>query len=393
MPSASSSNRTLESAGSGSGPGLYVHVPYCARACPYCDFDFRVVGRGRGLDIAGYVASLGAEIEARGLSGTAVRTVYLGGGTPSILGGEGLRATFAALDRHFDRSGALETTVELNPEHVDGALLDALVELGCDRVSLGTQTLETDGLVQLGRMHDGARGRATIEAAAERGLSVSADLIVGWPGQTPAMLDRDVARLVDAGARHLSIYALTIEPGTPWVSLVERGTRAMPDDDHQADLLARVEAWAAAAGWEHYEVASYAASADDRAVHNLGYWTGVDYVGLGPSAASAHYAADGSVTRRTNPRSDDSPGAAPTEEILDPAAAAAEGLWLGLRVLTGLSVSQWLGRFPAVDEAWLDARIERCVRRGDLERSGDHLRIAPGRWLHHDSIAVELLTL
>lgn len=387
MLSASSSSRTPDAIGS--APGLYVHVPFCARACPYCDFDFRVVGRR--LDVAGYVASLIAEIEARRLTGTAVRTVYLGGGTPSILGIDGLRATFAALDRHFDRSAALETTVELNPEHVDVALLDALVELGCDRVSLGTQTLEHDGLVQLGRMHDRARGRAAIERAAERGLAVSADLIVGWPGQTSAMLDRDVQQLVDAGARHLSIYALTIEPGTPWSSLVARGTRAMPDDDHQADLLARVEAWAEAAGWEHYEVASYAASPDDRAVHNLGYWTGVDYVGLGPSAASAEYGADGAVTRRTNPRSNDPEGTAATEEILDPVAAAAEGLWLGLRVLTGLSVTRWLARFPAVDEAWLDARIERCVRRGDLLRNGDHLGIAPGRWLHHDSIAAELL--
>jgi len=386
MPSASWSKPTSDAA-----PGLYVHVPFCARACPYCDFDFRVVGTGRGLDVAGYVASLSDEIEARALSGTAVRTVYVGGGTPSVLGPEGLAAVFAAIDRHFDRGAALETTVELNPEHVDDALLDALVDLGCDRVSLGTQTLEPNGLVQLGRGHDRMRGVAAIGAAVERGLSVSADLIVGWPGQTPTMLDDDVARLVQAGVGHLSIYALTIEPGTPWVSLVRRGTRAMPDDDLQAELLGRVHAWGDAAGWAHYEVASYAASPDDRAVHNLGYWTGRDYIGLGPSAASATVLPDGSVVRRTNPRSDDPAGTAPSEEALDPRTAAAEGLWLGLRVLTGMSIARWLARFPGVDEAWLERRIERCVRRGDLHREGDLLAIAPGRWLHHDAIAVELL--
>lgn len=397
----------------GEAPGLYVHVPFCARACPYCDFDFEV---GREPAAEAFVEALESERRGRALPrGMPVRTVYVGGGTPSLLGPTGLRALLRWIDASFDARGAMERTVELNPEHVDAALLDALVDHGVDRVSLGVQSLEPAALVQLGRVHAAERARAALEAAVARGLRVSADLIVGWPGQRAASLRADVEGILATGVEHVSIYALTIEAGTPWEALVRRGRRHEPDADAQAERLMEAAAWLEAAGLHHYEVASYARPGA-RAIHNLGYWTWRDYVGLGPSAASARYDGDGSVERRTNVRglarwraASGLPlapaGLAPvgmtvvasepvaaTRERLSPVAAAAEGLWLGLRALDGLDVAAFLRRFPAVDEAWLRARTAAEIERGNLERTADGiLRVAAGRWLWHDEIGAALL--
>lgn len=401
----------------GEAPGLYVHVPFCARACPYCDFDFEV---GREPSAEAFVDALEAERRARGLAlGLPVRTVYVGGGTPSLLGPAGLRALLGWIDASFDASGALERTVELNPEHVDEALLDALVESGVDRVSLGVQSLQPSALVQLGRAHAPERARAALVAAVARGLRVSADLIVGWPGQRAPSLQADVEGILATGVEHVSIYALTIEAGTPWEALVRRGRRRSPDADAQARRLVQAARLLEAAGLRHYEVASYARPGA-RSQHNLGYWTWRDYVGLGPSAASASHGPDGAVERRTNVRGlarwRAAPGLAITEgepdaplgaepvaepdavpttatiERLAPVAAAAEGLWLGLRALDGIDVAAFLRRFPAVDEAWLGARTAGAIERGNLERTEEGiLRVAADRWLWHDEISAALL--
>src|SRR5690606_33765287 len=188
-------------------------------------------------------------------------------------------------------------TVELNPEHVDETVLDALVEHGVDRVSLGVQSLQAEALAQLGRAHDPERARAALRAAVGRGLRVSADLIVGWPGQPSQALHDDVAGLLSCGVEHVSIYALTIEAGTPWEALVRRGRRRLPRASAQAQRLREAEERLTDAGLRHYEVASYARGIEAQGRHNLGYWTGASYVGLGPSAASAVVHADGAVER------------------------------------------------------------------------------------------------
>lgn len=374
-------------------PGLYVHVPFCARACPYCDFDFQV---GRRPPVDAFLDGLERERVERGIAhGQPVRTVYLGGGTPSLLGPAGLRRLLGWIERRFDVSAAVERTVELNPEHVDEALLDALVEHGVDRVSLGVQSLGTEALVQLGRLHRGDRALACLGAAARRGLRVSADLIVGWPGQTAEQLEADLRGLVEVGVEHVSIYALTVESGTPWERLVARGTRADPDPDAQADRLEQTAEILEAAGFSHYEVASYGRNGA-LARHNLGYWRWRSYLGLGPSAASASYSASGAVTRRTNARGFSTWVAAPVLgaqiEALNPLQAAIEGLWTGLRVLTGLDPAAFGRRFGAVDEEWMRARAAPSVARGNLEWMPDgRLRVAPGRWLWHDEIGAALL--
>ncbi|MFZ6178033.1 coproporphyrinogen-III oxidase family protein [Nannocystis pusilla] len=389
--------------------GIYIHVPFCARACPYCDFDFQV---GRAPDAGAFLAGLEREVSGRAaeladwtgseghvdkdLSDATWSTVYLGGGTPSLLGPSGLASLGEWLARRFPGAGTAEFTVEVNPEHGDEALYAAVRAIGGTRVSLGTQSTEAEGLQTLGRVHSPAQALASITAAASAGLRVSADLIVGWPGQTAAGVRADVARLTAAGAEHVSVYALTIEADTPWPTLVRRGKRRLPDSDHQADMLAAAEEALTATGLQHYEVASYA-RAGAEARHNLLYWTWQDYLGLGPSAHSARYFADGSVLRRGNVRGlptwAKDPSTPAEAERLTPEAAAIEGLWTGLRDLRGLEVAAYLRRFPAVTRAWIEHRTRRQVARGNLEwrEAGQILRIAPGRWYWHDAVAADLL--
>lgn len=370
--------------------GLYIHVPFCARACPYCDFDFQV---GRSPATERFVAGLEREVATRLAEETwpeAWSTVYLGGGTPSLLGADGLRALGGWISGRFPGAGADEYTVEVNPEHATSELAAAIRDIGGARVSLGVQTLDPAGLAALGRVHSAEAARAAISTMRDAGLAVSADLIVGWPGQTLEGLAIDVAGLVDAGAMHVSVYALTIESGTPWETLVRRGRRRLPDPDVQADLLVAAEAALTAAGLPHYEVASYGPVAR----HNLGYWTWRDYVGLGPSAHSAMFGGDGSVRRRGNRRGLDAWSADPSAgevEQLGAHAAAVEGLWTGLRYLPGVDVAAYLQRFPAVDRGWIEARTRKQRERGNLELSDAVLRVAPGRWLWHDAIAADLL--
>jgi oxygen-independent coproporphyrinogen-3 oxidase len=368
---------------------LYVHVPFCTRRCTYCDFDFEV---GRTPATATYVDALARELETRAdeLPAT-LRTIYLGGGTPSIVGPAGLDAIARLLQRW---TGAVqELTVELNPEHVDADLVAALRRLGTTRVSLGVQSFEPDALRQLGRAHDAEAAHRAVTTCIAAGFATSIDLIVGWPGQTAAMLDRDLDRLLLLGVEHVSIYALTIEANTAWPKLVRRGLRVLPDGDAQADALVQCEARLVAAGLEHYEIASYARPGR-RAQHNGTYWAWRDYVGVGPSAASASYAKDGSVTRRTNPRglAAWACGAAAETERLDPIAAAAEGLWLALRTSDGVDLDAFVARFTEVDEAWVRARTRRRVATGDLLWRDRRVVVAPGRWLVLDAIAADVLS-
>jgi oxygen-independent coproporphyrinogen-3 oxidase len=373
--------------------GLYIHVPFCARACPYCDFDFEV---GRQPDVESFFAGLQAEYDARELGDTAaLRTVYIGGGTPTMLGPDGLARLLGWVDEHFDTTAAIEVTVEANPEHVTGELAAGLREARVDRVSLGVQTFDPAGLVQLGRAHRAEQAVAAARIVRAEGLRASVDLIVGWPRQSRAVLDADLDRVIDTSVEHVSIYALTVESGTPWERLIARGTRSSPDPDQQAEALSRCERRLTSAGFEHYEVASYARDSA-RAEHNTSYWTWRDYVGLGPSAASASYDDGGAVTRRTNPRGlgawSSDPQAA-VVETLGPVDAAVEGLWTGLRLLQGLDVAAFLGRFGAVDRAWLHGRCDGEVARGNLRwgPDADRLSVAPDRWLLHDEICAALM--
>lgn len=368
--------------------GVYVHVPFCARACPYCDFDFRVDARPDGAPL---VAGLAAEVQGRtdARVGQAPHTIYVGGGTPSVLSPTDLQALLGWVAQTWPSQACVEWTVEFNPEHCDPARLDALVAAGVGRISLGVQSFDAAGLRQLGRAHTPEQARAAIERARARCLAVSVDLIVGWPGQTVAGLRDELAQVEASGVDHVSVYALTIEPGTPWERLAERGVRRLPQADASADALECCAEVLEAAGFVHYEVASYARGGAF-AAHNSGYWLGRDYVGVGPSAASARREG-ASVARRTNPRGEHwwSRGE-PSHEVLEGESAAREALWLALRLLQGVEVDPLLARVGR-DLAWLEARTGRARARGNVELRSGVVRVAPGRWLHHDDIGADVL--
>lgn len=370
-------------------PGLYVHVPFCARACPYCDFDFEV---GRRPALTSFVEALRREIAGRPGS-PPFDTLYWGGGTPSLVGPDGFRTLFKELSPLLPGHAFREFTVECNPEHVDTPMLEALAEIGAGRVSLGVQSFAPRALEMLGRVHDGVGARAAIDLAQRAGFAVSVDLIVGWPGQGRGELRGDLEQLLAAGVDHVSTYALTIEQGTPWEGLMRRGRREDVDADVQAARLLQVRDVLCANGFEHYEISSYAKPAR-RAVHNRKYWNGVDYLGLGPSAASARFfGGSAGVERWQNARglAAWAAGAPPTHERLEAPEALGEALWLGLRQLEGFEVRALCERL-GVGESDVAERISRPLERGDLIQHDGRIRLAPGRWLVADSIALDLLS-
>jgi putative oxygen-independent coproporphyrinogen III oxidase len=265
--------------------GVYVHVPFCASRCGYCDFNTYVPGDGVSAD--GYVEAILGEVRfaAAVLGGIlpSAATVFVGGGTPTLLPAAELAAILAAIPRAPDA----EVTVEANPETVDDDLLAALRGAGVTRLSLGMQSAAPHVLATLDRRHTPGRAVAAARAAREAGFEhVSLDLIYGTPGETDADFAGSLDAALATGVDHLSAYALTVEPGTRLHARVRRGALPQPDDEVQARHYRAADAALAAAGLAWYEVSNWAAGQAACCAHNLGYWRSHDWWGLGPGAHS-----------------------------------------------------------------------------------------------------------
>ncbi len=264
------------------GPiGLYLHVPFCKDRCTYCSF---VTTRDTGLQgdtVARLLAQARAWGEALGRPG--VDTVYLGGGTPSLLTAGEFAALSRAILEAFDLAPLEEATFEANPGTVELAWLRAARSSGWDRVSIGTQTLDDRLLAMLGRIHDGAEALRALGLAKEAGFTrISADLMVGLPQQDLGRVLADARALVDAGATHMSVYLLDLDKACPLKAEVEAGRLALPSDDAVADVFEALQAELPALGLAPYEISNYG----EPSKHNLRYWKRRPYVGIGPSAAS-----------------------------------------------------------------------------------------------------------
>lgn len=262
---------------------LYVHVPFCAQKCRYCDFDSRSVAPF-DLDAAldAYFEQLYARLDSFGDAGVLaqVRTVYIGGGTPSLAG-----ERLVKLARRISMwCKPVEFTCEANPESLTVELATALAEAGVTRISLGVQTLDNTELAAIGRIHDANRALAAIATVKEVGLDVSCDLMCGLPGQTAASWRSTLDGVLAAAPHHVSIYPLTLEEGTPLYRMACRDESLEPDEDFQASCMDAARERLGAAGYHPYEVASYALDGHECA-HNIAYWTGRGYLGLGRSAA------------------------------------------------------------------------------------------------------------
>lgn len=375
--------------------GLYVHVPWCRRRCPYCDFYFEV-----GRADPRFAAAIDDELAAR--RGDAPRrgasTLYFGGGTPSALDDESVGRVVESARTRAGLEADAEITLEANPEDLVGeGRLARLRAAGVNRVSLGVQSFDDGVLRWLGRAHDGETAARVVTEALEAGISrVSVDLICGVPEEPEGRLLADVERAVALGVGHVSAYLLTVEEDTPLVQLIARGARKDVDEDRQADAYEALQELLPARGLEQYEVSSYARPGEESR-HNRLYWARGSYLGLGPGAHSMRLCDDGSVARRhTHGRAAEwltAPRAASfDEELLSPAEAFLESVAFGLRDLKrGVHLDALAVRHHVKVPAALHEVLDAAVTRGHVLREGPHARLTREGVRFADAVARDVL--
>ena len=265
--------------------GVYVHWPYCARICPYCDFNV-VRDRGDGAAQAALARAILVDLAAQAerLGRRRLVSIFFGGGTPSLMAPESVAEIIAAARTLFDAAPDLEVTLEANPTDAEAGRFAALADAGVNRLSLGVQSLDNAALAFLGRNHGAAEARRAAGIAARAFPRLSLDLIYARPGQSLAAWRAELAEALALGPEHVSAYQLTIEAGTAFDRAVVRGRWAPPGDDLAAGLFETTQDVLGAAGFEAYEVSNHARGAAARSRHNLIYWRGGDYLGVGPGA-------------------------------------------------------------------------------------------------------------
>jgi putative oxygen-independent coproporphyrinogen III oxidase len=364
--------------------GLYVHVPFCVSKCAYCDF-YSLANR---LDLVSpYIDAGLAEAQTR--AGMSFETMYLGGGTPSLLGAANLGKLVRGLKDVFDLSRLAEATIEVNPESASEELLRGAISLGFNRVSVGVQSLSDRELRSVGRVHTADQAVEAVSRAAGMGFrDVSADVIVGLPGQTLGSLRRTLEGLVALGANHLSVYCLSLEEGTP---LATSPPNDLPSDDVQADLFGEAQSVLGGRGFVHYEISNFCLPGRE-CRHNLNYWRGGEYLGLGPAAAS-HLGG-----RRWKNRADlpayvrDPFGVVGETEGLGLKEKAAEEAMLRLRLLVeGLSEDDMARRFGEDEMRELFSRLDGLVGEGLLTFDGLRYRLPCLRVLTSNPILARVL--
>jgi oxygen-independent coproporphyrinogen-3 oxidase len=261
--------------------GIYVHWPYCSAICPYCDFN---VYRARGADNEPLLAAIEADLAAHAarFGRREAASVFFGGGTPSLLRGDEIARLIAAASRSFGLARNCEITLEANPE--DGVRFGELAAAGVTRFSIGAQALDDAALKALGRKHDKAAVLGAVAAAAATGQRLSLDLIYAREGQSLDAWRRELAQALTLPLEHVSLYQLTIEPGTAFARRLERHQLVPPDQEAAAALYEATQEVAAAAGFPAYEISNHARGENARARHNMIYWQGGDWIGLGPGA-------------------------------------------------------------------------------------------------------------
>jgi len=372
---------------------LYVHWPFCVSKCPYCDFNSHV---RETVDQAAWRAGLLADLahEAVETPGRKLGSIFFGGGTPSLMPPETVAAVIGAAEAAWGFTDDIEITLEANPSSVEAARFADIAAAGVNRVSLGLQALDNDALQFLGRAHDVSEGLAALDTAQRAFARVSFDLIYARPGQSLADWEAELARAIGFGTEHLSLYQLTIEPGTRFATEAAAGRIVIPDGDSAADLFEATRAITAAAGIPAYEISNHARiGAESR--HNLTYWRYRDYAGIGPGA---HGRRGGLATvRRKKPENwmaaiERNRHGIELEEPLAPHTRATEALLMGLRLREGVD----LARIAALGATSIDGLINRSAAdrlelQGLLMRAGDHLTITEAGMLLLDAILPEIV--
>ena len=403
---------------------IYIHFPWCLAKCPYCDFVSYATDR-HAIDHRGYGDAIIREAEARARHleersrGVARRTtpgvdlgsthpmgsVFFGGGTPSLWDPRELGRVLSRLRTLFAFEKKAEITVGCNPTSLDGDRARALMDAGANRLSIGTQSLRAEQLRFLGRLHDPAGAQAAVGAAIDAGVPrVSTDLIFGLPGQTPDDAREQAEALASAGLRHLSCYQLTIEPGTQFGERKKRGLLPIADEGAVAESFLAIDEALEKRGLRHYEISNYAKPGEE-ARHNIAYWQGAEYVGLGCAAFGFVRNGAGGIrwrnaivpedyverTRTMRSAISDNDGLSVMTEALEPDALLRERIMLGLRMVEGVDLAR--ARDDLGVDPWTPERlrtIETLALRGRLERTGDVLRVPRPAWLFTDDTAARL---
>ncbi len=334
---------------------LYIHWPYCARICPYCDFNV-VRDRGRAEEQAALFRAVLADLEAQAvLTGPRrLGSIFFGGGTPSLMDPAAVAAMIDRARTLFPPAGDVEISLEANPTDAEADRFTALAAAGVNRLSMGVQALDDASLAFLGRNHSAAEARRAVAVAARAIPRLSIDLIYARPGQTVEAWTAELAEALDLGFEHVSPYQLTIEPTTAFGRAVARGAWSPPDEDLAAALYETTQTVLEAAGFEAYEVSNHARGLAARSAHNLHVWRGGDYLGLGPGAHGRLTLGGVRTATVAHRRIGDYVAAVeagqPWSEraALSPAEAAEERILLGLRTVEGAALAdlQTLDRSP-----------------------------------------------
>lgn len=364
--------------------GIYLHVPFCAHICPYCDFNTYA---GQDALIPRYVDALRREIAswARKLDGRPAATVFFGGGTPSLLPPDAVASLIAEVRRTTAVRDDAEVTLEANPNGINQAYFEELLAAGVNRLSIGVQTLSSRGLRRLGRLHEPIDAETAFAAAHAAGFrNLSADFIFGWPGQRLDDWAADLeviasGELGGAPIDHVSLYSLIVEPGTPMADAVVRNIMSVPDDDAAADMYELAMDRLGGAGWLHYEVANWSRGLATMSRHNRVYWRNGDFIGAG---AGAHGTLAGERwMNQPSPRSyieSMASGADPaaSRERLDERAMMGETMMLGLRLLLdGVNADAFAGRHGQSLEATFGPIVQQSIDDGLLERTASGIRL------------------
>jgi oxygen-independent coproporphyrinogen-3 oxidase len=368
---------------------LYVHVPFCAHKCPYCDFNTYAVSRVPEKE---YVEAVCTELQSYRedprFRGRPVGTVFFGGGTPSLLSAEAIRTIVHCTATVFGILEKSELTLEANPRDAERVKLEALREAGINRLSFGVQSFHDGRLQLLGRDHSSHEASQAIESAASAGFTnISLDIIFGVPEQTVEQLESDLRQALCLPIQHLSTYSLTIEPGTPFYQRQARGLLAMPPDEGVAQMLERIPEVASNYGFERYEISNYARPRYQSA-HNMVYWSGGDYLGVGAGAHSyyARFGEAGAIESAERWSTLALPasyvdgvrrGAAVSwRESLDREALIFEFFYLGMRrTMLGVSRIAFQNLFTTAIPAGIEQSLDALRHDGFVEFDGDVIRL------------------
>ena len=354
--------------GADSDLAIYVHWPFCRSKCPYCDFNSHV---RTTIDQSRWRAAYRRELDhfATETAGRPVGSVFFGGGTPSLMPPATVAAVLDGIARAWPLADDVEVTLEANPTSTEADALSALRGAGVNRVSLGVQALDDGALRFLGREHGAAEALRAVATAARLFDRYSFDLIYARPGQSPTSWRRELSKALTAAGGHLSVYQLTIEPGTVFEGLVRRGLLTLPDDDTQAVLYEATQEILGAAGLPAYEISNHARPGE-ASRHNLVYWRYGDYLGVGPGAHGRLRLPSGRVATRTHrapeiwlDRVERNGHGEHAREPIAPETAAAEALLMGLRLTDGIcreTFRQRIGNDPlaCVDSVAVDRLVD-----------------------------------